>query len=367
MLRGVAWRGVTWLGHKVQDVVSFDKFVSAQTDNSQDFLTSFDAAYACPNYSGHRIRFDQSAICFFAVANSNTVCLTPTQPTPSASTPTAGAITGASSNITVSQNTPSSLVLCKSTCKAYIDSLTAIFTNASLCDQSPAAAAAANRVAAIGLAGPRLSYADYCATLTTDDRSICSLGIKTDVANCGFASLMDGIAYCASNKNETCCSAMPSSSAPSSAYDFLAPPNRVWVISTIVAVALVALCVIYFAVTKIAHWVDKSTTPSYQPKEDLESPAPNFESQATLRQPRDLESLGIKLRNSTIVAAAPPQTTLDINTDPNKRGSLLAMLYQKGASPGTPTSAGGGPTQNRVAPTVPKPSSPALADPSRAD
>ncbi|KAI8930163.1 hypothetical protein BC831DRAFT_508608 [Entophlyctis helioformis] len=187
-------------------VEAFDAFIINQKDNTDVFTNAFKQTFGCPKYAGRKLRFEQSTICHFIVTQSKQAC------------PAPPAIDASGKNTTTA-------VLCKSTCTGYIKSLSDVFSNTTLCDANPSEATATNRRAVMAVNGPTTSYADYCATLTTDDPTICSLGIKSDVMQCGFAVADDAAPYCAANKKDACCVAM--AAASSGAGDILAPPNKV--------------------------------------------------------------------------------------------------------------------------------------------
>ncbi|KAJ1339862.1 hypothetical protein BSLG_005522 [Batrachochytrium salamandrivorans] len=124
--------------------------------------------------------------------------------------------------------------------------------------------AASYRRAAIGTGGPTMSYADFCNTLSTDDLTVCSAGIKTDILRCGFAQASDAAPYCAKNKTDSCCTTI---AAQSNAGDMLAPPNRVWWIFGFVAGGLVLIFIIFFIFTRITRRLSRTTT-SFQPPDE---------------------------------------------------------------------------------------------------
>ncbi|KAH6563057.1 hypothetical protein BASA60_010865 [Batrachochytrium salamandrivorans] len=225
------------------DVSSFDTYLQGQRDNSTTFIDSFKKAFDCPSYPGHLMRFSQSTTCYLMVSASVQVCpASPPAPAPA----------------------QASRVLCKSTCTTYINSLTSIFSNTTMCSNTPSDTAASYRRAAIGTGGPTMSYADFCNTLSTDDLTVCSAGIKTDILRCGFAQASDAAPYCAKNKTDSCCTTI---AAQSNAGDMLAPPNRVWWIFGFVAGGLVLIFIIFFIFTRITRRLSRTTT-SFQPPDE---------------------------------------------------------------------------------------------------
>ncbi|KAH6560212.1 hypothetical protein BASA60_000412 [Batrachochytrium salamandrivorans] len=195
------------------DVSSFDTYLQGQRDNSTTFIDSFKKAFDCPSYPGHLMRFSQSTTCYLMVSASVQVCpASPPAPAPA----------------------QASRVLCKSTCTTYINSLTSIFSNTTMCSNTPSDTAASYRRAAI------------------------------DILRCGFAQASDAAPYCAKNKTDSCCTTI---AAQSNAGDMLAPPNRVWWIFGFVAGGLVLIFIIFFIFTRITRRLSRTTT-SFQPPDE---------------------------------------------------------------------------------------------------
>ncbi|KAL2913705.1 hypothetical protein HK105_206721 [Polyrhizophydium stewartii] len=234
-------------------VASFDSYVMGQQDNTTSFVSKFRSAFDCPGFAGHTIRFEQSILCYFMVASSLPSC-PPPSPAP---TNAAG------------QNATAAPMLCKSSCTSYVNSVKNTFSNATICNANPSTTAAANRQNVVGTGGNIITYADFCATQTVDDTSMCSLGVKADVLRCGFANSTDAAPYCSANSSDPCCGAIAAASAPTDAYSaLLASPNRVWIISGIVAGALVGLFVLYYIATRVTRMVAGTTTAFQPPPED---------------------------------------------------------------------------------------------------
>ncbi len=164
---------------RVNDVASFDEYFRTKLlDSTPETVGTFRTAYDCPRYTGRSNRFRQTTMCYITSANATLGCTAP------------------------------QTKLCKSACQSYLDSLSATFSNAALCNKTPSSVFATTRNEAIG------NLTLFCNSLPT---ASCSSGLKDDLALCGFSYREEAVSFCATSK-EGCCigltSTQPKSTGP---------------------------------------------------------------------------------------------------------------------------------------------------------
>ncbi|KAI8929210.1 hypothetical protein BC831DRAFT_444365 [Entophlyctis helioformis] len=170
------------------DTAGFDRFLMSRFTNYTGYIDQFRAGYGCPRFDGTGTRYHITLLCSLLVDAAWNTC-TNNAPPPAGFE-----------------------LMCKDTCMQTTAALTGLFTNTSVCDAQPAAAATLqSRQATLN------SFSQFCARLPVANQQSgrCLDGSlqPTDAATCGFISLQEGISYCQSGSTDPCCSRVLSNKA----------------------------------------------------------------------------------------------------------------------------------------------------------
>ncbi|KAJ3376522.1 hypothetical protein HDU84_009795, partial [Entophlyctis sp. JEL0112] len=245
-------------------VADFDQYFMATIFNNSQAIASFQSAYDCPGFTGHSIRFEQSVACHFAVAASG--CTQTAQYSP----------------------------LCQSSCFDYIQTTQWLFSNASVCNQTPSASVANARVIfstpstdGTAMANTNPIFDACFMYFNTNDTTTCSLGLKSESANAGFLFNSDAMDFCSStvlsSTDKTLCASVMVASASSNATGLAALttaqklaillPARdyPWIDSGIAWAAMTGFAILWMAFLKLERW-DRAANAAFQPVGDSKVP-----------------------------------------------------------------------------------------------
>ncbi|KAJ3018736.1 UNVERIFIED_CONTAM: hypothetical protein HDU68_011002 [Siphonaria sp. JEL0065] len=165
----------------ISDTASMDAFLLARLDTNQAYVNGFKSFFDCPNWPGTGQRFHmsfyQGELIFLAQNNPKSPCPQPLS----------------------TQNAQ----LCQSTCLSAQQSLSAIFSNPSWCNQATSTAVKTNRDSTVQ------GYGQICALLPPS-KSNCIATVKAERQTCGFLVRSDAVAYCGDGgagvmTNDRCC------------------------------------------------------------------------------------------------------------------------------------------------------------------
>ncbi|KAJ3120846.1 hypothetical protein HK098_004211 [Nowakowskiella sp. JEL0407] len=153
------------------DTKSLDAYLNARFDDKPSYVSSFKAAYTCPNWDGRKQRYHMSAFTGLILSQSQSIC---------------SAVKFAP--------------LCKTSCNTAVSALQAIFSNTAYCSATPDANGLKNRNQTIQV------MTSFCASLS--NTADCKEGITRETGQCGFPLSIDLQDYCAdaqSTASDDCC------------------------------------------------------------------------------------------------------------------------------------------------------------------
>ncbi|KAJ3137924.1 hypothetical protein HK101_003798 [Irineochytrium annulatum] len=163
------------------DLAAFEANVAFHIDSTADSQAQFQADFACPGWAGIGLRYTETVYCAYLVGvASHSGCNEPT------TAPT----------------------VCRSVAQAYVDSLSSVFANATLCTPG---AATTYRTETVGY------FTSFASDLKIDVGSsaangqqciVSSTDVPAEAQACGFYSAAAGAAYCAGVSTTTPASAI---------------------------------------------------------------------------------------------------------------------------------------------------------------
>ncbi|KAJ3093618.1 hypothetical protein HK100_006526 [Physocladia obscura] len=157
----------------IQNVSTVDAYVATLLDTAY-----FASTYGCSGYTGHFVRYQQSLVCNYLVAVSQTAC--------------------------AARSTAPYQPLCAASCAANAASVNALFADAAVCPASSGTAASLQERTAFN-ATQLLTCQDAFAT---NDPATCSAGLTAETQYVGFRYAADAVSYCASSSLDTSDSAL---------------------------------------------------------------------------------------------------------------------------------------------------------------
>jgi len=150
------------------DVASFDLYMNSIKDNNASYIADFQTRYACPSYAGLGQRYHLSTFC--------------------------GLFVNAATSNGCNNNTIETVQMCPLSIAAAIQSLNVLY-NSTTCTQTPNQAARSNFLT---------GYTNYQQRLSNTSTT-CLSGFQSEISQCGFFTLAEGIAYCVTNSADPCC------------------------------------------------------------------------------------------------------------------------------------------------------------------